>query len=70
MEDHFRRKAFFMLYEFDYKVSAALGRPAFMRESDFDVRKSPSFLRSRISAPLFPMILSLNSNNHLYITHA
>ncbi|KAA1093010.1 hypothetical protein PGT21_021126 [Puccinia graminis f. sp. tritici] len=37
IQDHYRRKAFFILYEFDSVISATLGKPAYMQESDFDV---------------------------------
>ncbi|POW15193.1 hypothetical protein PSHT_07129 [Puccinia striiformis] len=37
IENHYRRKVFFLLYEFDYVISSNLGKPAYMQESDFDV---------------------------------
>ncbi|WAR61550.1 hypothetical protein PtB15_12B240 [Puccinia triticina] len=37
IEDSYRRKVFFFLYEFDSIVSGTLGKPAYMQESDFDV---------------------------------
>ncbi|KNZ52737.1 hypothetical protein VP01_3466g2, partial [Puccinia sorghi] len=46
IQDHYRRKTFYILYEFDHTISVALGRPAYMGESDFDVLPpDPEFQR-------------------------